>query len=108
MAIKTEKLMGNFLENIKTSTLPTMMGFDGFQNTFIRTTLYPLQTPLNTAFQPLWETFEKLNKTEKLLKKLSLYNTKYLLLSALLLYPLQYLSNELLKLAVEKSQKVIY
>ena len=46
---------------------------------FIRTTLTTQQTPILSNVQPLWETFEKLNQTEKLLKKLSLYNQKYLL-----------------------------
>ena len=47
---------------------------------FIRTITNRVQTPLDTYFQPFWETLEKLNQTEKHLKKLNLYNTKYLLL----------------------------
>ena len=53
---------------------------------FVRTTIYNQQTPLNTHFQPFWETFEKLNQTEKLLKKLHLYNQKYLLLRNCMYY----------------------
>ena len=51
----------------------------GGSSPLIRTTLYTYETPLNTYFQPLCETFEKLKQIEKLLKKLQLYNQKYLL-----------------------------
>ncbi len=46
---------------------------------FIRTTTNTSETPILSYNQTLWETFDKLNQTEKLLKKLSLYNEKYLL-----------------------------
>lgn len=51
----------------------------GGSSPLIRTIVYSSQTPLFTAFQPLCETFEKLNQTEKLLKKYNLFNTQYLL-----------------------------
>jgi integrase len=52
----------------------------GGSSPLIRTTHNIQQTPMKPYFDTLWETFEKLNKTEKLLTEYSLYNTKYLLL----------------------------
>lgn len=47
---------------------------------FIRTTTNIQQTPIKSDFNNLCETFGKLKKTEKQLRKLNLYNKKYLLL----------------------------
>ena len=60
MVNETEKLMGNFIENWKTSTLPTNTVFEVVQYPTVRTTLYNQQTPINTHFQPILETFGKL------------------------------------------------
>jgi len=67
------------VELVDTPDLGSGASRRGSSSLLIRTTLDTPQTPLNTHFQPLWETFEKLNKIEKLLKEYSLYNTKYLL-----------------------------
>lgn len=80
MENKNEKLMGNFIETLKNSKLPTNAVFNEVQYPTIRTTVNTSQTPILQYLQTLSETSGKLNQIEKLLKKICLYNTKYLLL----------------------------
>ena len=65
------------------SDLPTLTALDGKTYPLGRTTSLPLETPINTTFQTLSDTYETLNNLRKIethLRRLNLYNSKYLIL----------------------------
>lgn len=70
--------MGNFIEALKNSTLPTNAVFNEVQYPTIRTMIFNQQTPKKQTFNPICETYEKLKLIEKQLGRMNLLNNKYL------------------------------
>ena len=64
---------------VDTLDLGSSAAMRGGSSPLIRTTINNSQTPNLPYFQDIWETSEKLNIIEKQLKRLQLYNSKYLL-----------------------------
>ncbi|KIM09935.1 MAG: hypothetical protein KU29_01400 [Sulfurovum sp. FS06-10] len=58
---------------------PSISWFGGFCGIPLDTTQFTSKTTINTDFQPLCETFGKLNLIEKQFKKFNLLDDKYLL-----------------------------
>jgi len=72
----------------------------------VSTINYTPQTPTNRDFQPLCETYEKLKKSEKLLKKLGLLDNKYLLKRSNTYYFVIKINNSVIKKSLHTSNFV--